>query len=134
MMTCKTCRHPDRILIDAAIVHSVPFRTVSEKFGIGIGSLKRHAAAHVPEFLAKAKEAEEVLQADVLLRETVADRQKVRELFEAAASSEYEGEDPAAIKKALRGDRTFAVQASGESRKYTELLLKATGSGLSGMK
>ncbi len=127
MMTCKTCRHPDVDIINVSILAKISFRTLAARFSISQTALKRHASKHIPELLSKASEAEEVLQADVLLAETATDRQKVRELFTLAASSKYEGEDEELAKKAIRGDRSFMVQASREARGYTELLLKASG-------
>lgn len=75
-MTCKTCRHVDVALINAALVAKVPFRTIADRFEIGILSLKRHTAEHIPELLAKATEAEEILQADRILAD--AQRRRVR--------------------------------------------------------
>jgi hypothetical protein len=113
---CKTCSHPDRELIDAAILGKASYRTIADRFGISETALKRHAENHIPVFLAEASKAEEVLQADRLLAEEVEDRALVRGKFKQLSSPQLKGTDKA-----------FWLQCRREVSRSTELLLRASG-------
>lgn len=113
---CRTCFHPDRELIDAAILGKASYRTVADRFELSETALKRHAANHIPDFLAKSRDAEEVLQADRLLAEEQEDRELVRERFKKLSATEPKG-----------SDKGFWLQCRREVKGSTELLLRATG-------
>lgn len=66
-MKCTICNHPDRREIDEQIVAGTPVRDIAGRFGISKSAVYRHKKNHLPSSLAKARESEEVAQADDLL-------------------------------------------------------------------
>jgi hypothetical protein len=64
---CTVCDHPKRHGIDEALVSGAPYRGVAKRFGLSESSVYRHKTEHLPAHLLKAKEVEEVAQADDLL-------------------------------------------------------------------
>lgn len=55
---CTVCAHPNRDEIDSLLVRNAAiYKDLSEKYGLGIGSLCRHNRRHLPETLRKAVEA-----------------------------------------------------------------------------
>lgn len=84
---CTVCTHADRELVDAALVQGRPSkRAIAAHFGVTPGSLGRHAKDHLPELLAKAHEAAEVVRADDLL-ERLRQREELADAITAAACS-----------------------------------------------
>ena len=103
-------------MVNLALLNNVPFRNISERFGIGVASLKRHRDLHIPQELATAHHAEKVLQADVLLAEEEEDRALVRGKFKQLSGPQLKGTDKA-----------FWLQCRREVRSSSGLLLKASG-------
>ena len=110
--TCTVCRHEDRAAIDQALVGGKPYRYVSDRFDLSLGAVQRHRADHVPATLARAKEAEEVAQADDLLQEARALRAKAYSIL---LRAEREGD----LRTALAGIR--------EARGCLELMAELEG-------
>lgn len=54
---CSVCAHPDHEGIDKALVAGESFRNIAEPTGTSVAALSRHRADHLPEVLAKAKQA-----------------------------------------------------------------------------
>lgn len=69
---CTVCVHADRPAIDQALVNRRPFRHLAGRFGLSTGALVRHHDDHLPELLARARDAADVAQADDLLAQVVA--------------------------------------------------------------
>lgn len=44
---CKICGHPRRHQIEIGLVHGVPMRALSERFGVGTGPLHNHRHRHL---------------------------------------------------------------------------------------
>jgi hypothetical protein len=66
--TCTVCRHPDRKEIDEALFQQMPVRELAKRYpGLSIFALNRHGRMHLMQMLAKAKEAEEIGNADAIL-------------------------------------------------------------------
>lgn len=107
--TCTVCVHDDRPAIDQALVNRKPFRDIACRFNVGRMALVRHADDHLAESLAKAKEAEEVAQADDLLAQLRALREKAMALLLAAEKA---------------GDIRTALAGVREARATLELLLE----------
>lgn len=109
---CSICSHPDRGEIDRAIVSGGSYRDIARRFGVSRSAIERHAKAHVPATLVKAREAEEVTRADALLVQ-------IQELRDRALNI---------LDKAERGkDLRTALQAIREARGCVELLAKLAG-------
>jgi transposase-like protein len=66
---CTVCDHPERHGIDEALVTGAPYRSVAKRFGLSESSVYRHKTEHLPTHLLKAREVEEVAQADDLLEQ-----------------------------------------------------------------
>jgi len=80
---CSICSRPDRAEIDAALVGPESFRGVSRRFAVSPDAMERHAKAHLPKALAKAKGAADEAYGDSLAEkvralETHADRLRAR--------------------------------------------------------
>src|SRR3712207_9300377 len=66
---CTVCDHSERHNIDGALVSGTPYRSVAKRFGLSESAVYRHKNEHLPAHLLKAREAEEVAQADDLLEQ-----------------------------------------------------------------
>jgi len=64
---CSVCTHPDRAAIDAALVAGGSLRDIAGRHGVSKSAVDRHRDQHLPARLVKAREAEDVGQADTLL-------------------------------------------------------------------
>lgn len=64
---CTVCQHPDRDAVDAALIVGEPVRTIAGRFGLSHNAVLRHRDGHLPEAMAKAREAGEVARGDELL-------------------------------------------------------------------
>ena len=61
------CGHPERHSIDEALVSGAPYRSVAKRFELSESAVYRHKVEHLPAHLLKARDVEEVAQADDLL-------------------------------------------------------------------
>jgi hypothetical protein len=111
--SCTVCTHPERAEVDQALVAGVSaaeiagrYRTIRER------AIRRHRSNHLPERLAKAHEAEEVAQADELLKQ-------VRDLQVRALDILDKAEEA--------GELRTALSAIREARGNLELLAKLLG-------
>ena len=66
---CTVCDHPERHSIDEALVIGAPYRSVAKRFDLSESAVYRHKTEHLPARLLKARDAEEVAQADDLLEQ-----------------------------------------------------------------
>jgi hypothetical protein len=64
---CTVCDHPQRYSIDETLVTGAPYRSVAKRFDLSESSVYRHKTEHLPAHLLKARQVEEVAQADDLL-------------------------------------------------------------------
>jgi hypothetical protein len=110
--SCTVCTHEARKEIDRALVAGEPFRNIAERFGTSAAALHRHKADHLPVKLTKAREAEEVAQADDLLSQ-------VRDLHARALAILDKAE--------AAGELRTALSAIREARGNLELLAKLLG-------
>ncbi len=108
---CSVCTHEQRADIDSALLAEEPYRHIAARYGTSTGALQRHRE-HIPVHLAKAKDAEEITQADTLL-------EQVRNL-QTRALSILDRADEA-------GDLRTALGAIREARSNLELLAKLLG-------
>jgi len=108
---CTICEHPQVEEINRLLVESVPYRSIAKQFSISESALFRHKK-HIPEKLAKAKEAKEITKADNLLEQVIALRDKALSILEKAEKS---------------GDLRTALQGIKEARSTLELLAKLQG-------
>jgi hypothetical protein len=109
---CTVCDHPERYGIDEALVTGAPYRSVARRFELSESAVYRHKTEHLPAHLLKAREVEEVAQADHLL-------EQVRNL-QAHALNILERAEKA-------GDLRTALAAIYQARGNLELLGKLAG-------
>ena len=92
---CSVCSRPDRPELDAAIVAGEAKRGIARRFAVSPDAVERHAKAHLPAALVKAREAEDVANGDALLRQ-IQDLQK-RTLNILAAAEKDDGDARVAL-------------------------------------
>ena len=109
---CTACDHSERNGIDEALVTGAPYRSVARRFELSESAVYRHKTEHLPAHLLKAREDEEVAQADHLL-------EQVRNL-QAHALNILERAEKA-------GDLRTALAAIYQARGNLELLGKLAG-------
>src|SRR5215218_8561839 len=66
---CTVCDHSQRHGIDEALIAGAPYRSVARRFGLSESAVYRHKSEHLPAHLLKAREVEEVAQAEDLLEQ-----------------------------------------------------------------
>jgi hypothetical protein len=109
---CTVCDHPEKHSIDEALVSGVPYRSVAKRFALSESSVYRHKTEHLPAHLLKAKEAEEVAQADDLLEQVRHLQTHALDILERAEKA---------------GDLRTALAAISQARGNLELLAKLSG-------
>lgn len=109
--TCTVCTHPERPEIDRALLSGEPYRNIAQRFGTSPTALYRHKE-HLPNELVKAKEAEEVADADNLLEQVKSLQTRAISILDRAD---------------VAGDLRTALSAIREARGNLELLAKLLG-------
>jgi len=110
--TCTVCAHPDRGEIEKCLVESVPYRIIASRFGTSATSLQRHKSEHLPSHIAKAQEAAQVANADDLLKQLKALRNKAISILQKAETA---------------GDYRTALMGIREARGCIEVLMEVEG-------
>jgi hypothetical protein len=106
------CAHPDREAIDEALVGGVAFPAIVAEYRVSKDSLSRHKANHLPAKLVMAQAAEEVAQADTLLRQVRDLQRRALDILDKAEGA---------------GELRTALGAIREARGNLELLAKLLG-------
>jgi len=109
---CTVCIHPEREAIDERLVNGADHREVSNEFRLGFASLHRHRKNHIPRFLALARHAKEVAQADGLLEQVEKLRDRAIGILDKAEKAD---------------EKRTALSAIREARGCIELLGKLLG-------
>ena len=109
---CTVCDHPESHSIDETLVTGAPYRSVAKRFGLSESSVYRHKIDHLPAHLLKAKEAEEMAQADDLLEQVRHLQAHVLDILDRAENA---------------GDLRTALAAISQARGNLELLGKLAG-------
>ena len=110
--TCKICRHEKRQEIDQALLEGTPFRDIAGRFGTSKSALLRHKQTDIPGTLVKAKQAEEIQDADSLFERLRSLSNEARGILEEARASK---------------DHAIALNAIGRAEKLLELEAKLLG-------
>ena len=108
---CTICTHESRPEIDRVLLDGEAYRSIAKRYGASPSAVLRHRE-HLPSQLVKAREAEEITQADTLL-------EQVRYLQTRALSILDRADDS--------GDLRTALGAIREARSNLELLAKLLG-------
>ena len=109
---CTVCYHSERHSIDEALVSGVPYRSVAKRFELSESAVYRHKTEHLPAHLLKAREVEEVAQADNLLEQVRNLQAHALDILERAEKT---------------GDLRTALAAISQARGNLELLGKLAG-------
>jgi hypothetical protein len=109
---CTVCDHPQRHGIDKALVTGAPYRSVAKRFGLSDSAVYPHKTEHLPTHLLKAREAEEVAQADDLLEQVRNLQTHALDILDRAEKA---------------GDLRTALAAISQARGNLELLGKLAG-------
>jgi hypothetical protein len=109
---CTVCDHPERHSSDETLVDGALYRSVARRFGRSESSVYRHKTEHLPANLLKAKEVEEVAQADDLLEQVRHLQANVLDILEHAEKV---------------GDSRTALAAISQARGNLEVLGKLAG-------
>jgi hypothetical protein len=84
---CTICAHPEYHAINVALVNRDPYRNITQHYGVSKYALTRHAKEHLPELLARAKDAVEIAEADSLLDRVEGLYKRTEAILEAAESN-----------------------------------------------
>jgi hypothetical protein len=109
---CTVCDYPQRHGIDKALVTGAPYRSVAKRFGLSDSAVYRHKTEHLPTHLLKAREAEEMAQADDLLEQVRNLQTHALDILDRAEKA---------------GDLRTALAAISQARGNLELLGKLAG-------
>lgn len=109
---CTICTHPDRAVIEQAMVADQPNRAIARHWRASKDAVARHKDEHLPAQLAKAAEAESVAQADDLLAQIVNLHERTLKILKGAEDVNAFG---------------LALGAIREARSNLELLAKLEG-------
>jgi hypothetical protein len=109
---CTVCYHSEKHSIDEALVTGVPYRSVAKRFELSESAVYRHKTEHLPAHLLKAREVEEVAQADDLLNQVRNLQAHALDILERAEKA---------------GDLRTALAAISQARGNLELLGKLAG-------
>src|SRR3712207_1308223 len=109
---CTVCDHPERHSVDETLVTRAPYRSVAKQFGLSESAVYRHKTEHLPAHLLKAREVEEVAQADDLLEQVRNLQVHALDILDRAEKT---------------GDLRTALAAISQARANLELLGKLAG-------
>ncbi len=109
---CTVCVHAERATIDKALVSGQPMRELSALYRVSEDALSRHKAAHLPATLVLAATAQDAVDAEGLLRDVQALRNKAYSIL---------------LKAEGTGDYRTALAGIREARACLELLAEMEG-------
>jgi transposase-like protein len=126
MAQCTICADKARKKIDAALVkEGATIRGIASTFGVSEDALSRHVKnGHVLKRIAKAQKAQDILEADNLLKEIQEIQGHQKTIFQEARDRIIETEE-GRIKKP---DNKLALEALRDQSKIIELKGKVLGS------
>ena len=110
--TCSVCQHDSRDAIDSSLIRGEPLRSIASRHRLSATALHRHKEAHLPQALARAQEAEEIVRGESLLEEVGALLARTDTIYAESLAN---------------GDMRLALSAIREKRGCLKLLGKVTG-------
>ena len=109
---CSVCTHTEKEAINQALVASIAYRTIADRYGLSHQALMRHKTDHLPSVMVKSEAAREVAHADDLVWQ-------IKQLRNKAIGVLGKAETAGDLKTALMGVR--------EARACIELLAEMEG-------
>ncbi len=104
---CSVCTHERRADIDAALLNGEALRDIAGRVPVSKSALARHAADHIPVQLAKAKDAEQISQADTLLERLIELNTETRAVL---ADAKLEGNGVLRLQAIARLEKQFELE------------------------
>ena len=109
-MTCRTCRHESRDLIDAAVLRGLPYRRIATHFQLSEASVRRHGKKHVPEMLVKSKKVNQLLNLEAVFKDMSVLYTRMLRLSEACERVLEDPDDPERWKRFVhRAEALYAL-------------------------
>jgi len=109
--TCTVCNHLEAHSVNVDLVSRRPYRAISRQYELSKDALRRHAREHLPELLARARNAVEVAEADDLLSRLEALQSRTLAVLEVVEGTE---------------NYSIALSAIREARSNLELIGRLT--------
>ncbi len=109
---CSVCTHTEKEAINQALVASIAYRTIADRYGLSHQALMRHKTDHLPAIMVKSEQAKEVAHADTLVGQVQNLRNKAISILETAETA---------------GDLRVALLGIREARACIELLAEMEG-------
>jgi hypothetical protein len=109
---CTVCDHLESHSINEALVTGAPYRSVAKRFELSESAVYRHKTEYLPAHLLKARQVDEVAQADDLLDQVRHLQTHALDILERAEKT---------------GDLRSALAAISQARGNLELLGKLAG-------
>ncbi len=135
---CTVCTHDESHAVNVALVSREAYRDIARQYRVSKDALSRHAKEHLPELLAKARDAVEVAEADSLLSRVEGLYKRTEAILEAAESNREWGTALAAIRecrgnlellgrvtKELQDTPTFNLTLNPEYLEVRALIVRA---------
>jgi hypothetical protein len=110
--TCSVCVHPERALIDQALIAGQTNRFIAVQFSLSATAVQRHKDNHMPASMALASQAAEVARGDSLLDQVRCLQARALGILEKAEQA---------------NDLRMALMAIREARGTLELLARLQG-------
>lgn len=109
---CTICSHAKRKEIEKGLIKNQTYRHIALHYGVSTTSLQRHKRNHLPKFLVRAKQMEEITNANYLADEIESLKKRAKTIASKAESN---------------GDYRTALQGVRELTRIVELLAKMRG-------
>ena len=124
---CKTCNHPERAAIDAALAGGATIQGTAASYGLNAQALTRHRLHHLnPTVALVRKELRAKLESELVVERTVKDRVvKLVDKLELLAFTDLEEEDDEG--NVVRRVRHDFLDVAAELRKTLEFMAKMSG-------
>ncbi len=129
--TCSICKLKTRNAIDKALVEpGATIRGVARQFRVSDDALTRHVkAGHIVQKIAKAQQAQDIAEADDLLKEIIEIQQHQKTIFNEARQRTKTIENEVGEKEIINiPDNKLALEALRDQSKIVELKGKVLGS------
>lgn len=110
---CTVCQHPERDLIDAALVSGEQQAVVAMRYHVGKDAVRRHRLRHLSAALAAMQTKEQADRRATLLERVEGLIERAETLYTAAAE-EGKAAQALAVLKELRGCLELLGKATGE--------------------
>lgn len=110
---CRVCTHAERDAIDEALVSRVPYRNITQLYGVSKYSLSRHLTGHILPYVARVRERQDHDRAGTMVARINELTSETRDILRAARTGEDRDLD-IALKAITRLERQLELEAKIE--------------------